>query len=432
VSFALFVAPTEIRNKVERGQMPMNEGRPLRILFVAMPNSVHTARWVNQLAGAGFDLHLYPSHVSPLHPSIRNVTVHRLLLSPLADEKRNVRVGERVKWPFRKGGWRLEAMAAARLAHLAMDRTRWARDLCRVIRRIKPDVVHSLETQGAGYLTLQAKEYFRGGPFPKWMLTPWGSDLNLFGRLNAHRDRVREVLANIDFYCPKSQRDIRLAREHGFKGEVLPVIPGNGGVDVEAAARFWQGSPSTRKLIMLKGYQNWAGRALFGLQALRLVREHLQGFTIAIHAAREDMRIAGELFAQETGIPVRIIPDCPHEEMLALYGAARLSMGISITDGVPNSMIEAMICGAFPIESEGSCASEWIEPGRTGMIVPPEDPVRIAESLRVVLSDAGLVDRAAEANRRIAKERIDTSVIGPLAVRMYRNVLGAGQARTGV
>jgi glycosyltransferase involved in cell wall biosynthesis len=396
-----------------------------KLLLVAMPNSVHTARWINQLGNSGLDVHLFPSWVSPLHSAARNVTVHELLLAPLEDAARNILIGGGVHWPFRVGGWRFNQLAATRFARLALDQGRWAQQLCHVIRRIEPDIIHTLETQASGYLTLEAKKHFGISPFPKWILTPWGSDLNLFGRLQAHRDRVREVLRNIDFYCPKSDRDIRLAQEYGFTGRFLPMMPGNGGVDVEAALGFWQGPPSGRKLIMLKGYQNWAGRALFGLRALRLIREHLQGFTIMIYATNEDVRIAAELFSQDTGIPTKIIKECPHNEMLALYGRARLSIGISITDGVPNSLIEAMICGAFPVESEGSCASEWIEHGKTGMIVAPEDPVAIAEALRVALTDNELVDRAAEFNVAAARMRIDTSVIGSKAIQMYCQVLKA-------
>jgi hypothetical protein len=328
-----------------------------------------------------------------------------------------------VHWPFRTGGWRFNQLAATRFARLASDQGQWVLQLCRVIHQIKPDMIHSLETQASGYLTLQARKHFGTSPFPKWMLTPWGSDLNLFGRLQAHRDRICEILKTIDFYCPKSNRDIQLARQYGFSGEVMPILPGNGGVDVAAAREFWQGAPSGRTLIMLKGYQNWAGRALFGLRALRLIPDLLQGFTIMIYAANEDVRIAAELFSQDTGIPTKIVKDCPHNEMLALYGRARLSIGISITDGVPNSLLEAMICGAFPVESEGSCASEWIEHGKTGMIVVPEDPVAIAAALRVALTDDGLVDRAAEHNVTVAKLKIDTSVIGPKVVQMYRDVL---------
>ena len=33
----------------------------MRILFVAMADSVHTARWISQIDDQGWDIHLYPS-----------------------------------------------------------------------------------------------------------------------------------------------------------------------------------------------------------------------------------------------------------------------------------------------------------------------------------------------------------------------------------
>lgn len=40
---------------------------PLRILFVARPYSIHSARWINQIADEGWDLHLFPSSEAPAH-----------------------------------------------------------------------------------------------------------------------------------------------------------------------------------------------------------------------------------------------------------------------------------------------------------------------------------------------------------------------------
>ena len=33
----------------------------MKILFVAMSDTIHTARWIGQLAGLGWDVHLFPS-----------------------------------------------------------------------------------------------------------------------------------------------------------------------------------------------------------------------------------------------------------------------------------------------------------------------------------------------------------------------------------
>ena len=50
--------------------------KPLRILFVVRPPSVHSARWINQIAGCGWDLHVFGAFESPWHPDFENVTAY--------------------------------------------------------------------------------------------------------------------------------------------------------------------------------------------------------------------------------------------------------------------------------------------------------------------------------------------------------------------
>jgi len=38
----------------------------VKILFVAMQNSSHTARWLNLIASEGWDLHLFPINWLPV------------------------------------------------------------------------------------------------------------------------------------------------------------------------------------------------------------------------------------------------------------------------------------------------------------------------------------------------------------------------------
>jgi len=41
------------------------------MLFVAMADSLHTARWIDQLHGAGFDVHLFPTwDGGPVHAGL--------------------------------------------------------------------------------------------------------------------------------------------------------------------------------------------------------------------------------------------------------------------------------------------------------------------------------------------------------------------------
>jgi hypothetical protein len=49
----------------------------MKLLIVAMSESIHTARWLSQLSDQGWDIHLFPSiDCGIVHPEILNITVH--------------------------------------------------------------------------------------------------------------------------------------------------------------------------------------------------------------------------------------------------------------------------------------------------------------------------------------------------------------------
>ena len=49
----------------------------MRILIVAVSDSIHTARWIAQISDQGWDIHLFPSKdLGYIHPDMKNITVH--------------------------------------------------------------------------------------------------------------------------------------------------------------------------------------------------------------------------------------------------------------------------------------------------------------------------------------------------------------------
>ncbi len=299
--------------------------------------------------------------------------------------------------------------------------------LAKVIQYYKPDLVHSLEMQLAGYLTLGAKRRM-GNKFPKWAVSIWGSDIYLFGRLKEHRTKIQEVLASCDYFFSETERDIPLAHGLGFSGKVLPALPASGAFDLEYCLKYKQAGPvSDRKTILLKGYQHFAGRALVGLRALALCSDLLKGYRVEIFGASRDVLIAAELFSHSTGIPVDILStahDAGEDEILKAFGRARMAIGLSISDGLPRTLLEAMIMGAFPIQSDTSSASEWIQDGRSGFIVPPEDPQVISEAIRKALVNDELVNEAASINSKTVAERLSEKIVQPQIVQVYKDLLG--------
>lgn len=390
----------------------------MRILFVAMPGSVHTTRWISQIADQGWEIFLFPVFIDRSNSGLRNVTVFESFIPVRRVSGSHVRS---IWWtiPFFLADFALSRIKGIKTNYFA------TRALVMVIRGLQPDIVHSLEIQHAGYMTLDAK-HLLSRKFPVWVATNWGSDLYLFSRLAEHKPRIAAVLAGCDCYSCECQRDVELARNMGYSGKILPVFPNAGGMELEKVAMLTGNElPASRRVILLKGYQNWAGRALVALQAMRRCVDLLQGYTLAIYMASPDVLISAELFSQDTKIPVQIISFVSHDEMLRLYNRSRIYIGLSISDGISTSLLEAMAMGSFPIQSCTACAEEWIVNGKTGFIVPPEDPEAVAEVLRLALTDDLLVSRAAETNAQIIAQRLDASVIKPQVIKMYKDIYDA-------
>lgn len=380
-----------------------------------MPDSVHTARWIAQIADQGWDIYLFPAYIKHIHKRIQNISVFGS--KPLI--RKQLREQFRFIWwtiPFFMLDWLITK-------RLGVKSTKFSSiALTLAVRRIKPDLVHSLEIQHAGYLTLKAKQSMKND-FPKWIVTNWGSDLFLYGRLAKHKENIRTVLENCDFYSCECQRDIKLARDLGFQGEVLPVLPNTGGMRLDKLELLKSNKPpSERRLIMLKGYQHFAGRALVGLQALKQCLDALQGYKIGIFSTGEHVEIAAELFEQDTGIPVESIPYLQHDEMLQLIGQARISIGLSISDAISTSLLEAMTMGAFPIQSNTACVEEWVEDGVSALVVPPEDPHKIANAIRHALADDELVNSAAELNAATIEQRLEYTYVKSRVIDIYENL----------
>ncbi len=396
----------------------MNRAKP-KILFIAMSDSIHTAKWTGQVCDLGWELHLFPSIDLGLavYPLLRNIIIYHSFYGRQKGYDQNVR--------FRGVFVFLEPIAyLARRILLGIVPSYRSIELAILIKWLKPDIIHAIEIQSAGYLTLEAKKIL-GDKLPPLIVTNFGSDIYLFGKLVSHKAKIREVMESADYYKCESLRDISLGKDLGFQGKVWPVYPNAGGFNLHRLERFKQQGPtSTRKFILLKGYQSWAGRALVGIRSLERCADLLKGYTIVIYSANKDVIIASEIFTAKTEIPTIIIPkNTPNDKILWYQGHARIYLGLSISDGVSTSFLESLAMGSFPIQSWTSTADEWIEDGKTGILVPPEDPEIIEKALRRALKDNKLVDLAAILNWKTTQKRLDSRKIKKQTVEMYKQIL---------
>jgi glycosyltransferase involved in cell wall biosynthesis len=389
----------------------------MRILFVARQDSIHTARWISQVAGRGWDLHLFPAvpggpsvEMAGPHPSLRDVTVYGI--SSRRDRRLDASVRVRGVVPAGRAAallsWELEPRFPSAIA--------W------FVRRLKPDIVHSLEMQRAGYITQAAKQK-HGDGFPPWIVSNWGSDISVFGRVPEHADRIGAVLAHCDYYSCECERDVRLARDFGFQGTVLPVRPNAGGFDLAKVRELRERElPSRRRVVALKGYQHWAGRALVGLKAVELCADKLRDYRVALYSPGEYVELAATLTSQATGIPIDVVSRATHEEIMELHSTARASVALSIGDGISTASLEAMAVGSLPIQSSTSCLGDWVRDGETGLLVDAEDPHSVARALERAVGDDRLVDEAATLNSAVVEERLDRTILARQVAETYEEI----------
>lgn len=391
----------------------------MKILIVAISSSVHTSRWINQLKDSGHDIYLYPSTYDfDVNEDLQWINLSIPFYNVFKFLAKHIFKGE--DRSFYKGIHQLR---------IKFDSGYQLKRLQKCIRKIKPDLIHSMETQSAGYLVNDVKAMFdRNARLPLWWHTNWGSDIYLFERIPGHQEKIKQVMQNCDYYSCECFRDIELAIKNGFKGKLLPVYPNAGGFDLNEVKkqRDQSAKPSQRKLILLKGYQGWAGRALVGFRALERCAAALNGFDIYIYSNTKslDIQIAAAVFTHATHIPVNLVPTgTSHDQIMELQSKARISIGLSISDGISTSLLEAMAMGSFPIQSYTACANEWITDSETGFIVPPEDPDIIELAIRKALTDDNLVDSAAEANYLTIARKADYKTLQQMTIDTYSKIL---------
>lgn len=396
----------------------------MKILFVAQAVSPHTARWINQLQGLGWDIHLFDMLGSFPHAEIRGVTEYSLLFPHKIQPDKKVSYGHPF---FMKHGLDPFPISLVGFFTRRLFKNRVPR-LIKVIRELQPDIIHSMEMQSESYPILEVLDAFKGKLPAPWIITTWGSDIYHFRQFPTHLEKIQKVLKYCDYLLPDCARDERIARELGFKGNIPFILPGAGGYPVsEMRAIGSKTVTSKRKLIMLKGYQGWAGRALSALDALASCSSELKDYKIIVYLASPTVRERIHFLRKNGKLNITELPRSSHETVLDLFSQSRIAIAVNQTDGVPNAMLEAMTMGAFPIQSDTESTSEWLKHGSNGLLVDPEDVKDIESAVRRALLDDSLVDNAARINNDLIQSRLDIRQIKPQVIEMYQNIATAGK-----
>lgn len=99
---------------------------------------------------------------------------------------------------------------------------------------------------------------------------------------------------------------------------------------------------------------------------------------------------------------VFILEAVPYEKLPEVLASYQFYLQVSIAEGLPNALCEAMLCGCVPIGSNVFAIPDII--GETGFIVEKRSVQNLEEQIRLALEKSNLSDLSLAAKERIGKK----------------------------
>lgn len=136
------------------------------------------------------------------------------------------------------------------------------------------------------------------------------------------------------------------------------------------------------------------------------------------------LRGAIEARIAELGLSHRVILT-GHQSQLGPYYAVTSVLAISsYTEGIPNVMLEAFAYGKPAVATAVGGVPEVLEEGRTGFLVEPGQPAKMAERLQRLLGDADLRTQMGRTARQVIEERYSFDARTRALTAIYERQLG--------
>ncbi len=273
----------------------------------------------------------------------------------------------------------------------------------RLLRRLRPDLLHAGPIQDAGLLATLSG-------FRPRLIMSWGFDLMEDVHRSAWMERVtRFVLRRADFFVSDAEVTRRGAIAYGMNPERTRVFPW--GVDLaHFTPRAWPETPADDAPVTLFCNRSWYPR--YGVDVL--ARAFVQ-------AAREDPRLhllllgngplAAELrrIFQRGGVLERVsFPGyISQAELPRYYHQADIYISPSHVDGSSVSLMEALACGLPALVSDIPANCELVREGENGWLFPDGQSDALADKIKQAVVQSAHWPQMGAAARAAAEARAD-------------------------
>lgn len=304
-------------------------------------------------------------------------------------------------------------------------RDKWLR---KIILRWEPDIIHSFPLNTGGKPAVEALKQIDRKKWPKWVVSSWGSDLYLgLDGEKRERERLGFILNNCDGFYSDCERDLKLAKEHGLDRDDLTFakcFPGTGGLDLEYFGNLRKRKQKRNIILVPKAFEREHANRIFPfLEALTLLGSELEDFEIHLlmcsNAVRKLIKKFPDYLQQRCVLQDMI----SQSDLFTLLGRTRVMVALSLSDGTPNVMLEAMAAGALPLMHPLDSIREWITDKQNGLFAHALYPNKIAKALIHSLTNDNLFYKAQEQNRVIINNKANRQRIKEQVISHYESLM---------
>ncbi len=303
------------------------------------------------------------------------------------------------------------------------DLPRLVLDFRRVVRKIRPDLIHAGPIQTCAFIAVLSG-------FRPILTMSWGFDL----MRDVYRGRwwefaTRYTLKRSAFFTSDAQVTRDTAVKYGMNPAKTVVFPW--GVDLNHFTPKNYSSPGEDKLITDNRFTVFCNRSwepIYGVDVLARafvkiaagrppLRLLLLGSGSQGHLIR-DILSNGGVLEQVTFAGQVNNPDLPR-----FYQMADLYISASHVDGSSVSLMEAMACGLPCLVSDIPANKEWVRAGQNGWLFRDGDVDDLAAKIAQALENRKLLSQIGQNARIIAEERADWRKNSEILLQAYRKTM---------
>jgi glycosyltransferase involved in cell wall biosynthesis len=273
--------------------------------------------------------------------------------------------------------------------------------------RIQPDLVHALRIPFEGMLAAATP---RGIPL---VVSSWGNDITLHARgsfLMAYL--TRNVLRRANGFIADTQRDLRLGIEWGYEPEKPTLlVPGSGGIrldEIKAVSgdeKLPEELPESNIIVNPRGMRPGSLRQDVFFRAIPIVLSLIPQAIFVCPSLKGEPEPEHLVDALGIRSNTKLWPRLNRAQLWMLFQKAQIFVSPSVHDGTPNSLLETMACGCFPIVGNIESMREWVETGRNGLLVDATDAQSMADAIVQAIRQPALRNDAAKFNAALIEER---------------------------